>query len=123
LVALYELAADLEKDSDAHPQVCDVRGAKTNCQIFSALAAIRPAMMVSSSAADILQAACNVMTATIQESILATQAAQTQIDHLIQTTVRRREPECQEAVAQLYRRMSRLRDPQQDVNRCVHSTS
>jgi hypothetical protein len=86
-------------------------------QIFSALASIRPAMMVTTSAGDVLQAACNVMTATINEEILRTQAAQSQIDHLVQTTVRRREPECQEAVAELYGCMSRLRDPQKDVTR------
>lgn len=80
-------------------------------------------MLVSSAAGDILVAACDLMTATVNEDILRTQVAQTQVDHLIQTTIRRREPECQEAVAQLYGRMSSLRDPQQDVTRRAVSSA
>ena len=74
---------------------------------------------MTASAADVLQAVCEVMIVTATKSILATQAAQDQISHIIQTTMRRTEADCQEAVARLFGCLSALRSPQVDVNRYV----
>jgi hypothetical protein len=74
---------------------------------------------VTASAADVLQAVCEVMIVTATKPILATQAAQDQISHIIQTTMRRTEADCQEAVARLFGCLSALRSPQVDVNRYV----
>jgi hypothetical protein len=72
---------------------------------------------VTGSAADVLQAVCQVLEVTLTESILNTRAAQEQVAHLIQTTMRRTEPECQEAVAEVHGRLSILRSPQEDITR------
>ena len=74
---------------------------------------------MTASAADVLQAVCEVMIVTATKPILATQAAQDQISHIIQTTMRRTEADCQEAVARLFGCLSALRSPQVDVNRYV----
>jgi hypothetical protein len=77
---------------------------------------------VTASAADVLQAVCEVMIVTATKPILATQAAQDQISHIIQTTMRRTEADCQEAVARLFGCLSALRSPQTDIDRYVRKT-
>lgn len=59
------------------------------------------------------------MKVTVTESILATPSAQDQISHIVQTTMRRVEPDCQEAVANLFGRLSELRSPEADITRYV----
>jgi len=89
-------------------------------QIFGALAKIRASALVTAAAADVLQAVCEVMIVTATSSILATRSAQDQVSHIIQTTMRRTEPDCQEAVARLFGRLSSLRSPQADIT--THAT-
>lgn len=74
---------------------------------------------MTASAADVLQAVCEVIIVTATPSILATQAAQEHISHVTQTTMRRTEPDCQEAVARLFGRLSKLRPPQADISKYV----
>lgn len=76
-------------------------------------------MLVTGAAADILEAACEVMTRTLTVDVIAKPASQTQLDHLIQTTMRRREPSCQEAVADVYAQISQLQECQKEVTKWV----
>jgi len=59
------------------------------------------------------------MIVTATTSILDIQTAKEQISHIIQTTMRRTEADCQEAVARLFGCLSAIRSAQADINRHV----
>lgn len=71
--------------------------------------------MVTASAADIIEAACHVIVETLSEDLLASPPTMAQVDHIVQISMRRREPQCQEAVAKVYERLSSLRNCQDET--------
>ena len=76
---------------------------------------IRPANIVSAYAPDILEAACNLLSATLSSDILAEENTAKLVATYLDTGAKRRETGCQEAVAILYGRLSDLRNPSKDV--------
>lgn len=75
--------------------------------------------MVTASAAEIIEAACHVMTKTISQDLLDSPQTMAQVDHILQISMRRREPQCQEAAAKVYHCLSSLRDCQPESAKSV----
>lgn len=73
--------------------------------------------MVTASAADIIETACHVIAETLSEDLLVSPQTMTQVDHILQISMRRREAQCQEAAAKVYRRLSTLRDCQPEAEK------
>lgn len=57
----------------------------------------------------ILRSACEVICATLNADILQSEGHQRILDQYIESSMRRREPECQEAVADVFGSLGRLR--------------
>jgi hypothetical protein len=64
---------------------------------------------------EILQAACDLITATLDTGILAEAISQKLLNQFIEASMRRREAECQEAVARVFGRLSVLRACEKEV--------
>jgi hypothetical protein len=75
----------------------------------SSLSTVRPAALVSQQAADMLQTACHLLTAALDGDVIAESSTQTLLNQFIETTMRRREAECHEAVTRVFGRLSELR--------------
>ncbi|GFZ52002.1 hypothetical protein JCM24511_09773 [Saitozyma sp. JCM 24511] len=60
-------------------------------------------------AADMLKTACDLLTAALDGDVIAETSTQTLLDQFTETTMRRREAECHEAVARVFGRLSELR--------------
>ncbi|WVQ93564.1 hypothetical protein IAU59_000639 [Kwoniella sp. CBS 9459] len=88
-------------------------------QLFDALSTIRPAALVSAQAADILSAIFELIVSVIVPSILNKPAAQAVLDRYVDLGMKRREPEVQESLANVYGRLSELRDPTKDVQKLI----
>lgn len=86
--------------------------------IFLALTTVRPAALVSPQSSEILQTACDLMSAVLDERILRLEAAQAVLDRYIDMTMKRKEEGCHEAVARLYGRLSSLRDCTPETKKC-----
>lgn len=74
------------------------------------LADVRPAMLITSSAPEILTAGCDLITACLTPVSLVREACQLQLNRFAEAAVRRRETECQEAAANVFTRLSQLRE-------------
>jgi hypothetical protein len=81
----------------------------TDSEIVSSLSTVRPAALVSQQAADVLQTACDLLTAALDADAIAETSTQTLLNQFLETTMRRREAECHEAVARVFGRLSELR--------------
>lgn len=73
--------------------------------------------MVTASAAEIIEAACHVMTETLSDSMAGAPQTMSQVDHILQISMRRKEPQCQEAAAKVYKCLSTLRDCQPETSK------
>jgi hypothetical protein len=63
-----------------------------------------------------LQAACELITGVVTAQSVQVIETQARIDHILQITMRRREPECQEAAADVYNRLSQLKPCEKEIN-------
>jgi hypothetical protein len=86
-----------------------------NDQIFFSLSTIRPAALLSPGAGPILKQACDVICATLNQGIMGDEGSQEILDRFIDASMKRREVDCQEAVANLYGCVSGLRDASKGV--------
>lgn len=116
LVALTQIAEIL---STADPRRRQVRRfvVLADAQIFDASSTIRAPALVSQIGAEILQAACDLLTATLSPDMLPGEEAQKTVDRYLDLAMKRREPECQQAVARTFHRLSELRDCSTEVKR------
>lgn len=92
-------------------------GDKARADTFDALSTIRPAALISSISADILQTACDLLVSILDEDVLRSGEAEKTINLFIEMSMKRKEEACHEAVARLFGRLSQLRDGTQDVTR------
>ncbi|KAK4685879.1 tubulin-specific chaperone D, partial [Tremellales sp. Uapishka_1] len=83
-------------------------------KIFDAMASIRPAALVSQQGGDILQASCDLFTNSVTPEVLRQPNAADLVDKFLDLSMKRREPEVQEAVAALFGRLSAVRDGNAD---------
>ncbi|ORY25084.1 armadillo-type protein [Naematelia encephala] len=107
LVSLGQVAGLLKDDDDRR------------MKIMLALSSVRPSIFVSIGAAEILQAACGLLTACLSPSSAGETKLQKILDHIIEASMRRREPECQEALSRTFGRLSELRDCTKDVEKLL----
>lgn len=92
-------------------------GDEVRAEIFRALSFIRPAALISSISADILQSACDLLVSILDEDVLRVLEAEKTINLFIDMAMKRKEEACHEAVARLFGRLSQLRDGTEDVRR------
>lgn len=85
--------------------------------IFASLTTVRPAALISPQAAEILQTACDLISAVLEESILLVASTQQILDRYIEASMKRKEEGCHEAVARLYGRLSILRNCSNEVKK------
>ncbi|WVR03591.1 hypothetical protein IAU60_000583 [Kwoniella sp. DSM 27419] len=86
--------------------------------IFEALSTIRSAAFVSTQIADIFSAICDLLVAVLNSDVLNMPDLST-MDRLIDMSMKRREPEVHESLADVFGKLSTLRDPGRDVNRLM----
>ena len=86
-------------------------------QIILAVQTIRAPTLVSTRAAEILQAAAQVIRACLSFSNAEDEAVQRVYSRFVDSNTQRREAECHAAAAELIGRMSAFRDVSGDVNK------
>ena len=88
-------------------------------QVISAMDAIRPAAYVSSTAASILSAACELIAVCLGPSLAEDESANNLLERLLDLTVKRREAHCHVAAGMMVGRLSELRDVSKEVSKWV----
>ncbi|KAL7418710.1 hypothetical protein Q5752_006393 [Cryptotrichosporon argae] len=111
LVALTKVCGMLRPDDER-------RG-----QIFAALNDVRPAALVTHAAAEVIQAACELIAASLSPNVAVAAGTQAVLDRYTETACRRREGEVHEALAAAYGRVSELRNASGDVARLIGDLS
>lgn len=91
-------------------------------QLLAALLTIRPAALVSQLAGELLRSACNLITACLSPSTVQLDETQRLLDQYLDLAMRRREIECQEAVARTFDRLSELRGCSKEAKKWVYSS-
>lgn len=83
------------------------------------MSSIRPAALVSTQGACIIEAACNLITASLSHDIVAAPILDQLVYHYLDLVMKRRESDCYEAAARMVERVSQLRPAPDIVDRLV----
>lgn len=83
------------------------------------ISTIRPAALVSSQAAEVVEAACDLITACLSGACLGKPTADELVYHYLDLVMRRKEAECYEAAARMIGCLSELRPANKEIDRCV----
>jgi len=86
-------------------------------QILLSLKSVRPAVFVSQQGADILQSACTLISSSLSSATTQGEEITKIIATVTEQASKRREAEVHEALAGVYRRLSSLRNPSEDIER------
>ncbi|WWC85834.1 uncharacterized protein L201_000701 [Kwoniella dendrophila CBS 6074] len=88
-------------------------------EVFNALCTIRPASFVSTQAADILASTCLLVVNILNPPIVTASSTQSVLDKYLDLSMKRRDPEVHEAIAQVYGKLSELRSPEKDIIKLI----
>ena len=83
------------------------------------MSTIRPAALVSSQAAEVVEAACDLVTASLSGVCLGKTTVDELVYHYMDLVIKRKEAECYEAAARMIGRLSELRPANKEIDRCV----